>query len=65
MSASERGGVLAVVAASPLSKRQVLAEMGIPRRTYYNWVRREKESKSEDAKNRNGIEPSEPIVLVV
>ena len=54
MSASERDGVLAVVAASPLSKRQVLAEMGIPRRTYYNWVRREKESKSEDAKNRNG-----------
>ena len=44
MSASERGGVLAVVAASPLSKRQALAEMGIPRRTYYNWVRREKES---------------------
>ena len=54
MSASERGGVLAVVAASPLSKRQVLAEMGIPRRTYYNWVRREKESKSRDAKSRDG-----------
>ena len=54
MSASERGGVLAVVAASLLSKRRALAEMGIPRRTYYNWVRREKESKSEDAKNRNG-----------
>jgi len=54
MSASERGGVLAVVAASLLSKRQALAEMGIPRRTYYNWVRREKESKSRDAKSRSG-----------
>ena len=53
MSASERDGVLAVVAASPLSKRQALAEMGIPRRTYYNWVRREKESKSRDAKSRS------------
>ena len=54
MSASEIARVLAVVAASLLSKRQALAEMGISRRTYYNWVRREKESKSEDAKNRNG-----------
>ena len=54
MSASERAGILAVVAASPLSKRQALAEMGIPRRTYYNWVRREKESKSRDAKSRSG-----------
>ena len=43
MSASERAEVLAVVAASPLSKSRILAEMGIPRRTYYNWVRREKE----------------------
>ncbi len=54
MSASEKDGVLTVVAASPLSKRQILAEMGIPRRTYYNWVRREKEDKPRDAKNRNG-----------
>ena len=35
--ASEKAGVLVEVVASPLSKRQVLAEMGIPRRTYYNW----------------------------
>ncbi len=46
MSANERAGVLAAVAASPLSKRQALAEIGIPRRTYYNWIRREKESKT-------------------
>ena len=40
MSISEKAGILAVVAASSLSKRQVPAEMGILRRTYYNWVRR-------------------------
>jgi len=44
MSAEEKVRVLSKVAASPLSKSQALAEMGIPRRTYYNWVRREKES---------------------
>jgi len=54
MSASERARILTVVAASPLSKRQTLAEMGIPRRTYYNWVRRGKESKSRDVKSRSG-----------
>jgi len=43
MSASERARALTVVAVSPLSKAQVLARMGAPRRTYYNWVRREKE----------------------
>ena len=50
MSISERARVLAVVALSPLSKSRVLDEMGIPRRTYYNWVRREKERESRDGK---------------
>ena len=50
MSANERAGVLAAVAASPLSKRQALAEIGIPRRTYYNWIRREKESNTRGVK---------------
>ena len=53
MSTKERAGVLAVVAASPLSKRKALAEMGIPRRTYYNWVRREQQSKLGDGKNKS------------
>ena len=53
MSASERARVLAVVAASPISKRQALAEMGVPRRTYYNWVRRDKESKLGDDKSKS------------
>ncbi len=45
MSASERARVLTVVAISSLSKTQALTRMGIPRRTYYNWIRREKEHK--------------------
>ena len=56
MSANERAGVLGIVSASPLSKRQALAEIGIPRRTYYNWVRREKQSKLEGGKS-NGRRP--------
>ena len=43
MSTSEIARVLTVTALSPLSKTRVLARIGIPRRTYYNWVRREKE----------------------
>jgi putative transposase len=42
-----------VVALSSLSKSQVLKEMGIPRRTYYNWVRREEEKGLRDGKSRS------------
>jgi len=49
MSASEIARVLAVVAVSPLSKSQALTDMGIPRRTYYNWIRRERESRLEES----------------
>jgi len=50
MNASERARVLAIVSAYPLSKSLALAEMGIPRRTYYNWVRQEKESNTRGVK---------------
>ena len=53
MSVSERVRVLAVVTLSPLSKSRVLAEMGIPRRTYYNWARQEKEKGLRDGECRN------------
>ena len=53
MSASERARVLAVLSLSPLSKTQVLAQMGVPRRTYYNWVRRQKEKGLRDGKSRS------------
>ncbi len=54
MSVSEKAEILTVVAASPPNKRQSLALMGIPRRTYYNWVRREKESELGEGKSRSG-----------
>ena len=54
MSALEKAMVLAFVKTSSLSKRQALAEIGIPRRTYYNRVRREEQSKLRDAKSRSG-----------
>jgi len=53
MNVSEKAGVLAVVAASPPSKSQVLAEIGIPRRTYYNWLRQEKQGNLEDGKSKS------------
>jgi transposase-like protein len=42
MSVLEKAMVLALVNTSTASKSQTLAEIGIPRRTYYNWVRQEK-----------------------
>ncbi len=52
MSASERARVLAIVSAYPLSKSQALAEMGIPRRTYYNWVRQEQEGRNGNSNSK-------------
>ena len=42
MSVLDKAMVLALVNTSATSKSQTLVEMGIPRRTYYNWVRQEK-----------------------
>ena len=40
MSAGEKSAVLAKVASSRLPKRQVLKEIGVPKSTYYRWLRR-------------------------
>ena len=41
MSAAEKANVLTKVAPSPLPKRKVLRELGIPKaHTYYRWLRR-------------------------
>jgi len=40
MSAAEKAEVLTKVASSPLPKRKVLGELGIPKSTYYRWLRR-------------------------
>ena len=40
MGAEQKREVLDLVQRSPLSKRNTLAELGIPRSTYYRWQRR-------------------------
>ena len=40
MSAAEKETVLSKVTSSPLPKRRVLRELGIPKSTYYRWLRR-------------------------
>jgi len=50
MSALEKAMVLALLAKSSRTKSQTLAGIGIPRRTYYNWMRQEKAG---DKKSRN------------
>ena len=52
MSALEKAMVLALVSTSTASKSQTLAEIGIPRRTYYNRVRQEKAGGKKSVKRR-------------
>ena len=40
MSGVDKASILARVAASPVPKRQVLRELGVPKSTYYRWLKR-------------------------
>ena len=46
MSAVEKATVLASVAVSPLAKRKVLRDLGVPKSTYYRWLRRQQHRQS-------------------
>jgi transposase InsO family protein len=62
----EKAMILALVNTSTTSKSQTLAEIGIPRRTYYNWVRQGKTGGKRSVRRRswNGImEREEQLVL--
>ena len=64
MSMDERLQVMEAVSASDRSKGQVLAELGIPRRTYYNWLKKQRQGRLLDdgAKGRipwNRLTPEE------
>ena len=48
MSAVEKAEVLARVASSSVPKREVLSELGVPRSTYYRWLRRREQQGLED-----------------
>ena len=40
MSAGEKAALVALVRSSPLPRRQVLAQLGLPKPTYYRWLQR-------------------------
>ena len=40
MSGVDKASILATVASSPVPKRQVLRELGVPKSTYYRWLNR-------------------------
>jgi transposase InsO family protein len=40
MSGEDKASILATVASSPVPKRQVLRELGVPKSTYYRWLKR-------------------------
>ena len=48
MSALEKTEVLARVASSGLPKRKALGELGVPKGTYYRWLRRKDQQGLED-----------------
>ena len=55
MTDEEKTKVLAMVAASPPRKARVLAELGIPRRTYYNWLNQDKRDTKVDGVGRKRV----------
>ena len=48
MSASQKTAILAKVAWSQLPKRRVLRDLGVPKSTYYRWLRRQQQQDLED-----------------
>ena len=48
MSGAEKAEVLDKVASSGLPKRKALGELGVPRSTYYRWLRRKEQQGLED-----------------
>jgi len=55
MSAGDKARILAAVAISLLSKSQALAELGIPRRTYYNWIRQQREGRVKGGNRKSRV----------
>jgi len=39
MSGVDKASILASVASSPVTKRQVLRDLGVPKSTYYRWLK--------------------------
>ena len=55
MSAVEKSEILALVADSGLPRRKALEHLGLPRSTYYRWLKRQSEGRLEDRKGGSAI----------
>jgi len=68
MSADEKVQVLERVEASPGSKRKVMAELGVPKSTYYRWRARQGQGRLEDRSSSlsvwNRLTPEEESVVL-
>jgi len=51
----ERGEILALVADSELPCRRALAQLGLPRSTYYRWLKRQTEGRLGDRKGGSSL----------
>ncbi len=55
MSAKEKSEIIALVTGSELPCRRALAQLGLPRSTYYRWLKRQAEGRLEDRKGGSSI----------
>jgi len=55
MSAEEKSEILALVADSGLPCHRALVQLGLPRSTYYRWLKRQTEGKLEDKKGGSSL----------
>jgi len=55
VSAAEKRDILALVADSWLPRRRALVQLGLPKSTYYRWLRRQAEGRLQDKKGGSSI----------
>jgi len=55
VSAVEKRGILALVAGSGLPRRKALEQLGLPRSTYYRWLKRQSEGRLQDKKGGSPV----------
>jgi len=55
VSAVEKRRILALVAVSGLPRRRALAHLGLPKSTYYRWLKRQTEGRLQDSKGGSPI----------
>ena len=69
MSAQEKAEIIALVTGSELSCRRTLAELGLPKSTYYRWLKRQAKGRLQDRKGGsslpwNKISPEEEATVL-